>query len=462
MIDSVDPAEIFPDPYARRFNWDHWKYIIQRHEMTIGEIRKLYGARAFAIPDDMQSDLYTSMDDQRAEDTISSPQPKLAKSMEARRQKLYVYEAWFKDEREKFQPDRKSNDEEFDALQMDEDPESESFGYVLGKWVPKYPFGRCVVVCESVILEDTPNTLPHGRCPFIPAKFEPSDNPFIPGIATNVMTIANKMNDLISRKHAYAQSEIERPMTMEVGGFPDPNMWNYIPNKSNKLIAVNPGKELTRRMPVETPQFVDLMLQQYQQYLDMASGSSAIMRGNISDGAQISAEALASLQNFASSRLALSAKMFSNAKKELTYQVMWWIRRTYDMKLSFTAMQADGTKRSFDWESDKATFESDDEDQIAKVMSEESYLVQIKSGTGTPNAKGQQQAVADKLMDRNALTIEAYLDAYEYPNRQQIAQQLSQEETDDIKAASFGKEVGVNIKEFQKNELKPAGRKERI
>jgi hypothetical protein len=199
-------------------------------------------------------------------------------------------------------------------------------------------------------------------------------------------------------------------------------------------------------------------LQQYQQYMDLISGSSAIMRGNISDGAQLSAEALSSLQNTASSRVGLKAKYLASAVMELTFQLMWLIRATYDEKITLQVTMPDGSSQSIDWESDRAIFLEGDEDAIAQLTSQESYIVDIRAGTGTPNAAAAMQGVADKLYDRKAITRLAYLDAYQFPNRQVIDKQKEEEEKQDIAAEALGRATGIGVKRIEKEQFQ-AGRK---
>lgn len=459
-ISRVHPDHMHVDPKADELNWDCMSYIIQEHEMEIGQIRVQWPITGYDISDSEESPMFTSMMDQRSEDTVLSVVPKIGQTGSAKRQALKVLECWFKPTTLKFVPQRETQeyiDERGIKQYRYMDVLLDEEGYVLGNWVPAYPKGRCLIMCQGVILEDIPNRLPHGRCPYIPVIQAPSENLFIPGDATRILKVAMKMNDRVSDIHAYSQSETQRPMHAEIGVFPNQQYWKRVPNKANKIIPINPGRQFLRPPPVEIPQFNWELLRLYQSWMDMISGSSAVMRGTISDGAQLSAEALSSLQNFASSRLALKAKNLAAAEMELTFHLMWLIRRTYDEKITVQVTMPDGTSSTIDWESDRETFESGDEQAIARLTSQESYIVTIKAGTGAPNAQAAQQAVADKLMDRKALTKEAYLDAYQYPQRQLIAKQLNEQEKQDLAAEALGKQTGMNVKRLEK--LSGPGRK---
>lgn len=467
-IESVHPDDIYPDTRAKKFSWDSMDYIIQEHSMEIGDIRQKYPVEGFRIQDDAETAQYTSMNDSKSEDTILSPIPKLAKGPSWKRQRIKVYECWFKNSILKFVPQRENSKEETDEdgnvhtiykpLVLDEE------GYVVGDWLPAYPAGRCIVVAERVILEDMANRLPHGKCPFVLIKFSSSENPYIPGDATRIMVVVDKINHLLGELHMQAGSDIQRAMLVEMGTLANKESYKRIPNKANKAILVNPGRigHIMRMQPTEVPQFVWTLIGLYQQLLDMVAGSSAIMRGQISDGAQMSAEAMSALQSQASSRVRMKAKYFAGSVKELGYQIFWLIRRVYDENIKVQVTLPDGSTTSFDWESDKAVFETGDEQEIQRLISQESHFVSIKAGTGDPNAKEARQAAADHLYDRNAIDRIALLDAYEYPNRQEINNRMKNQFRDNIAAEAMGRKLGIATVKAEKGDRPSAGRETKL
>lgn len=467
-IECVHPDDMYPDPKAKKFSWEYMDFIIQEHSMEIGDIRRKYPVQGFRIADDAETAQYTSMQDQKSEDTILSPIPKLAKGPSWSRQRIKVYECWFKDSILKFVPQTKPTREETDELGnvktiykplvTDED------GYVVGDWLPAYPAGRCIVASERILLEDMANRLPHGKAPFIPIKFAPTENPYVAGDATRIMVVVDKINHLLGELHAYAGSEIQRSMIVEMGALANKENYKRIPNKSNKAILVNPGRigHIMRMPPTEVPQFVWTLLQMYQSLLDMVAGSSAIMRGQISDGAQMSAEAMSALQSQASSRVTMKAKYFMASVKELGRQMLWLARRTYDENVKVQVTLPDGSTTSFDWESDKAVFETGDEQEIARLISQESHFIGIKTGTGQPNAKEARQAAADHLYDRNAIDRISLLDAYEYPNRQEINNRMKTQFRDNIAAEAAGRKLGIATVKAEKGEKHTMGAPEKF
>lgn len=466
FIDYVHPEDMYPDPKAKRFNWDCMDYIIQRHELEIGDIREKWKVEGFRLADEAETAQYTSMEDTKNQDSIVSPIPKLAKGPEWKRQKIKVYECWFKDSRLKFvpqtEPTREVTDElgnvktEYKPLVVDDE------GYVVGDWKPAYPAGRCIITAERIILEDMQNRLPHGKPPFVMVKFAPSENPYIAGDATRILNIVDKINNVLADIHAYGQKEIQRPMLIELGCLANKQLYKRLPNKAGKMIIVNQGAiargALMRMPPVEIPQFAWMLVDRYQMMLDMVAGSSSMMKG-VSDSTQLSAEAIDKLsaQSGASRRVAMKAKYFAAAAKELGDQTVWLMRYTYDEKITVQATMPDSSTASFDWESDKATFEAGDIEEIQRVVSQEDHIISIKSGTGTPDAKQARVQQALSFYDRNLIDRIATLDAAEFPDRQAINSRMAQQFKDRIAAEAAGRKMGLSVMKAERGEKSSAG-----
>lgn len=463
-IEHIDPEDVYPDPYAKQFTWEYWDYVIHKHEMEIGDIRQRWPITGFDVPDESESSMYSSMETQKAEDNIISPIPKLAKGPAVKRQKISVFECWFKDSRLKFVPlygepttelnEYGQKEEITKPFQYDED------GYIIGHWLPAFPNGRCMVVSEHVILQDLENRLPHGKAPITPVKFSPSKNPFITGDAVRVLILADKINDVLANIHSYSQREIQRPMIVEMGTLINQQHYKRIPNKANKIIPVNMGKigGIMRLAFQEIPQFAWTLVSSYQSLMDLVSGSSAIMRGGIQDGAQLSAQAMQQLQSAASSRVTMKHKQLNTGIKEVGRQMAWLIRRTYDQKIQVQVTGADGSPANFDWESDKQVFESGDVEEIAKLVSMEDFTVGIKPGTGSPQAKEARMQAAMGLYDKKAIDRIELLTASEYPNRQAINQRMENQFKDRMAAEAMGRKLGLATVKAEKGvETKPAG-----
>lgn len=444
---KVDLDRIFPDPSCSDLNCKNMDYLIERHDMEIGEIQSQYplaAARVNAYMDELISD--TSVQSRNNEDYIQSPQPKLARNSAVHRQKIAVLEAWIRDTRLKFEPIilDGTSDDYTQRFKLDDE------GYIIGNWVKRYPNGRLIVCTASTILYDDSNPFPHGQFPYVFPQGMPSSTPFAAGNAIRIMVVTRKLNDMVQAIHRYFQSEIPRPMMQDSGAIMDPNMQQNVPNDPEYILELAQGKRFERRPAMDIPASVYTYIQLLQAILDMTSGSAGVMRGQLEEGSQLSAEAMNNLQQFASSRLALEARFFNTAVKQLGYQLMWILRMIVKSNLKLTVQLPTGKTQTIDWESDRDVFERGDPNEIQMLRAREDYLVNIKAGTGSPGAKQSQIAYFQSLFNDNAIDRAAFLDGIEFPNRAAINERMRSDELENIAAMGFGKELGANIKEFLK------------
>jgi hypothetical protein len=247
-------------------------------------------------------------------------------------------------------------------------------------------------------------------------------------------------------------------MQMDSGAIFDPALAQSVPNDPSFLLELTPNKRFERRIAVDVPPLVFNYLQNLQGMTDMASGTSSIMRGTISDGSQMSAQTMQQLQQFASSRLALSAKFFNGAARKLGRQGMWIVRATVKEAIKVQVTMPDGKQEEIDWESDRKTFDGGNPNAIRNLRAKEDYMITIKASTGMPGAVQQEQARASGLFNDKAIDREAYLDAIQYPGRRNIVDRMRAQELEDIQAAGIGRQLGVNLKEAVKQE-QPGRRK---
>jgi hypothetical protein len=444
-IDKMDFRNMYLDPDARVLHWSEMDYIIEVHEMEIGEIRTQYPLRGHLVnPEEteMTNQATPSFYDQG--DYIQSPQPKLAKDLVFRKQKIPVYECWLKDSRLKFIPNTLTK-----PYELDED------GYLVGNFKPRFPDGRLIIVAAGVVLKDIPNPYAHGQFPYIFAQGNPTGNPFTIGDAARIMTVTRKMNDIMKRVHKYAQSEIERPIVGTEGAIADPNVTESIPNTSDYFLQLVQGGEIHRMPATDIPAFVLPYLQSLQSAMDLISGSSTIMRGGLPPGAQLSQDTIDQMRQQASARMALEVQYWNAAMKQLGYQLAWNIRQTMDEKIKITIMMPDNTPQTIDWESDRKVFERGDPNEIARLRSQEDYMIEIKAGSGEPNGKQNQQAQLLDLFRLNGIDRQALLDGIQFPGRQTVIPRMRQKELEDITAMGTAKQIGVGLRnEIKKTEPK--------
>jgi hypothetical protein len=453
-LDLIATDEIFFDPACKELDCQFMDYIIQKHTMEMGDIQHQYPLSAKQVATSANQLLSDSSVSSRNDgDYIQSPVPKLARNP-GRQQKIEVLECYIRDSRLKFEPlilDARKPEYK-DRFKLDED------GYIIGEWVPRYPDGRLIIVTSDVVLKDIPNPFPHGEFPYVFPEGDPSEKPYVVGDAAKIMAVTRKYNDISSDVHRFYKSEVPRPMQMDSGAIFDPALAQNVPNDPTYILELTPNKRFERRIASDVPTLVYNYLQNLSGFVDMASGTSAIMRGTISDGSQMSVQTMERAQQFASSRLALAAKLYNTAARKLGRQLMWILRATIKEDIKVLVTMPDGKQEEIDWRSDRKVFDSGDPTKIRQLRATQDYMITIKASTGMPGAVQQEQARASGLFNDKAIDREAYLDAIQYPGRRNIVDRMRAQELEDIQAAGIGRQLGVNLKEAVKQE-QPGRRK---
>lgn len=434
--------DIFWDPACKLLDCDSMDYVIQRHSMEIGEIQAQYPLSAAIVPPeatDMISD--TSATARNNDDYIQSPQPKLARDTSAGRQKITVLELWIKDSQMKFEPMVLDSTSPYyeNRYQTDRD------GYIIGKWVKRYPTGRQVVTTSASVLKDLANPYPHGQFPFIFAQGMPSSTTCAPGNAMRILVVTRKMNAIIRDLMAYFQSEIKRPMYATPGAILNPEMAQNVPNDPTYVLEIERNGRLERRPAVDVPGSVYTLLQMLQQFLDMVSGSGGLMRGILEESDQLSVQAMAQAEQYESSRLALEAKFFRVASVQIFYQLMWFVRALVRSKIKLQLKLPTGEQMTVDWKSDREVFERGDPTEIQNLRAREDYTVGIRAGTGAPGAQAQQHAAFSQLYKEGAIDRQAYLEGIQFPGRDDIVKRMRNQELEDINAKAQGRAMGLTI-----------------
>jgi len=457
VISKIDPAKCSFDPKAKRLNWDDLGYIVVEEEMDLGAAREQYKGGAHLIQPDMTKST-TGKKDGMFGNHITSPVPNEIQGASSMRNRIKMREVWFKDYRLKFvaneitvsnpefipnpnmdpeAPDEIHNPEyDPDCAETYSTYEVDDDGYVVGRWLPAYPDGRCIVLAEAKVVLDFPNPYFHKRAPFSFYIGAPSTKLLTTGLLTDLAVLDMKRNDLLSRIHRMAQCEIERPMIAETNTFRTPRDWMKMNGGPNSVIVTNPGRPFLRMPPTEIPQFAFILLARYDQDEMTLLALSGVMQGQIAEGAQLSGEAMMGLQGLGTAMLKMEGEFIAQGNTELGYQLMWLQRQTYDFGIKVTVNLPDGTSEEVEWDDDSAASE---------------YVVTISSGTGLPGAEQAAQNAALPLFKAGVIDQQACLDDLRRPDGPQIIQRMKAAELAKLEATSFGRGLGNQVKDAFKD-----------
>jgi len=444
-IDLLDPSRVYIDPDAPSLRPEDAKYVVVESMMDLGEIRDAYRERGNLVEYADAQPFSMDRGQHRFNNMVQTP-IKYNYAQDGGEAKLVkVYECWLRDLRLKFEPDEgvQEGEEETDpelypGYRVDKD------GYISGRWVPRYPGGRVIVTAGPYVLKDAPNPWSHNHFPFVFYKPTPSRKLLVPGDAFYIHQVTRKIDQLQRSGLRFADSEVERPILASINALAKPRQWWNMRNKSNDILWLNSNQQFNRMEPSDLPPFYFPMLQFLQQQLDNTSGISGVLRGNIADGAQMSAEALNSLQSFASARLKQKATALAETAKELGYQLMWCMRDLYREKINLTINGPDGEPVTVDWTGDRIELVEGTE-QGREIVAAQSYLVDIEPGTGIPGSQEQQAAQALTLFKANGIDRIVLLQRLGYKDAAQIDQRMKQAELERLTAQAAGKAFGADV-----------------
>jgi hypothetical protein len=464
IIQRLDPNNVYFDPTARRLNWDDLQFIIHEEYMDLGAARKIFKSTAFKIEAFFQETDKNKHDDGMYGFNLTSPVPNPIEGNPGTRNKVKIMEGWIKDDRQKFVADlevvdnrqfipdddnpgqnRLNPDYDSDKPETYTRPKVDEDGYVVGSWEPAYPHGRCIVVAgDKVVLRDFANPYWHNRAPFVFYRGRPSKRLVTTGDLMNIIRIDKKLNDVYQRIHIMAQQEIERPIIAEVNTFRTPRAWFRMSGQASAVIVKNPGREFMRMPFTEIPQFVFAYINLLQQALDKCTSMPGVMKGQIAEGAQLSAEAMTSLQGVAGAPLKMKAELIAEGMKELGYQLMWLIRETYPQNITVQVNLPDAAVKQVVWNTDDAAND---------------YLVDIDSASGLGGGHQANFMQMMQLKREGIIDQTAVLQGLRFGGWAQIVNRMKQQRSQDIHDSAMGKGMGTQIKQFEKKDV---GREEKL
>lgn len=464
VIHRVDPQCIAFDPKAKRLKWEDMGFLIYTDTFDLNVARKLFKGGAAKIGAVFQEVKEPENDDNMYGTNLKSPVPNPIAGNQSNRDRIEISECWFKDGREKFQADtetvlnkpfiddpdspgtKKANpDHDKDKPEVYTRPAVDAAGFVVGQMVPAYPHGRCIVTAGNKrVALDFANPYWHNKAPYVFFRGRPTRSLITTGDLCNIMKLDKKINDILSRIHIMAQNEIERPMVAFTNTFKTPRAWFKMSGQATAVIVKTPGSEFGRLPVTEIPQFPFVYLDILQRQLEKQLAIAGIMSGQMAEGAQLSAEAIGSVQGMATSVLKMKAELIAEGIKELGYQLSWNIRETYPENITVNLQQPDGTSIPVQWDENNAAAD---------------YMVDIESSSGMP---GQQDAGAaqviplyrEGLIDRDAAL---QMLRKQVPNWKQVAARMKTDNLKKIEADATGRAMGTNLKKLESNKESAGG-----
>lgn len=444
IIDRINPMNCYPDPKATRWKWSQMAYFIVEQSEEIGTVRRRFQDKARLIDKNLSEPADPNKEKWAGSQLmVLTGQKKQWQSGQERLQ-IQVKECWLHDDRSVFRgyeetyEDEKGNTKS--RVMIDDD------GYVIGQWERAYPYGRMIVTAaDKLILRDIKNPYWHKDLPFEFCPMGPSANGklFTIGKAAPLLGIERKINDIETRVHSYAQSEIERPMMADAGALPTNAQWFRLGNRSRQMVILNKGYNIVRPQPVETPQFAIGYLGRLTQYKNETLGMSGILKGEIPEGLQMSAQGMQDIQGTAQGRMNMSSVYVGGTMKRIGNKMLWLQRETYRKDLKAQVFTPEGEQITVDW----------NEEALGN-----DYFVDIDLAANQP---GGQQAIINQAISlkRESLVDRPYcLSVSGIEGWETIDQRMNARREKEITAQAFARTFGINVKRAEKQDEGPTNK----
>ncbi len=432
VVDRVDPLNCFPDPKAVRWKWSLMDYFIVKEDLDIGVARARFPDKAAEIDESLAEPPEKASEKWSSSQMLVLPGQKKQWQSGVERQRIQLKECWLHDSRMKF-----VGHEITDPLTGESEVELDDEGYVVGQWERAYPNGRMIVTAaDRKVLEDIANPYWHNGLPFEFCPMAPhAGKLFTVGKAAPVLAIERKVNDIESRVHSYAQSEIERPMVAHYGALPTNAAWFALKGQSRNMVIIQRGYEIFRPLPVEIPAFVGPYLMRLYAYKDQIVGQGGILRGDVAEGAQLSATSVAMMQGAAQGRLNMQSVYIADAMRRIGEKMLSLMRETYRKGLKAKVFTPEGKQIDVEWNE--------------KDISNE-FFVEVDIAANQPG--GQQQIMNQAIqLKREELVDRAYVLAVTgIEGWEAIDARMKEHKKEEIFTQAAGKQLGVNIKKIEK------------
>ena len=400
LLKRVDPRHINPDPLSTTF--EGCRYIIEARPMDLSDIRELFPLRGQEVGSEAAFTLNRRGETRADEIEVSQGSSGSVHTI-GERQRALVKEMWIRDDRKEFIPE------------LDEDGNEilDSDGKAVGRVQKIYPHGRLVITANKVLLLDIANPFRHGQFPYTFFPGRVSARLLSYGDVEVLARIEDKINQLHKDMIKNARVNMNSPWIVDSHAFDSPSKMHNITNVPGLVLPVRPGAKVYRLPPAELPQFIFPMLNWLKGIFDDVLGIQSISRGQLEKGAQLSAEAIQSLQGTATSRIRLKSRLLENSLKHLGHLLQWNIRQFYPAGLQTEMADPSnpGKKVALTW---------------SDAAAQSDYAVAVQAGSSLPGSKQSMSAMALALWNAGLLGPRTTLKMMEFPGADAAVEERKQ------------------------------------
>ncbi len=436
VYESQDPFYSFPDPAAKDTNKD-CGYFVDAEPTDVRIIKRRYPDKKEFIKPDIQDLLRGSKTDFAPLKFRSPVDNKVivegSGSMDlVEKDQALLITVWIR-------PDYPELLDEFEEIQKN-DPETGAPGY---EQHAKYPNGRKIVLCNGVLLEDSPIGYDDNEIPFhryvnylLPREFwgisevEQLEGPqkIFNKLISFVLDVMTLMGNPIWKVHGASGVDPEN-----------------LTNRPGLVVEWDgdPAHEPKREEGVQLQPYVLQVIDRMGEWFDSIAGAQDITRGVQPTGVT-AASAISTLQEAAHTRIRQKARNLDFYLQNVGRQ---WLSRTLQFRTApemYRLTNNEGVSKYFKMHVEPYPREdgTDGRRVIVQKYNEQGMLdpetglktfelrgkfdVRVATGSSLPFAKAERDNKLFALFDRQIIDSEEVLKTSEYPNWQAVVQRMEQ------------------------------------
>lgn len=398
---NIDTRFMHVDPFAKGYRRSQMRYLIEDCVMDLSEVRRRWPHK------NVEPDTNGNISPNRYGSDVADLPLKAGGDGEYTigvRHRVVVKECWINSDRMWHEPQR---DKDGNFIRN-------SDGEIITEWKKKYPYGRHLVVANGKLLVDQPNPFNHGEFPYVFYPLRVCDKIFSYGIAEPLLCISDKLNRLTKDMMANLRVSMNTPWVIDRHAFDTAQKFRMLTHEPGLILPVATGAKVERLQAGELPQSVFVFVEYLRGVFDDIIGIQGVSRGQTQKGSQMSADAISQLQQSATARVRLKARLMETSLRQLGFMLQYNIRQFYDSDFKVAVVKPGSEDKVLvEWNS---------------KLDKGNYSLDIEVGSSLPGAKEAGTALFMKLFEKGILPREWTIRMLEIPGGEKIIEDIRERE----------------------------------
>lgn len=419
-ISLTDPRCVWPDPYAKTWDWDEHKFVIIARPMDLSDIQSMWPAKGKLVKADEDFTYIETGAQSSAQNSliIKSIMAEPKGVTPGRRERALVLECYLKDDRTRaICPEYEMGEEECETDDV--------------QYIKRYPGRRLLIVAGDVLLRDSANPYDHGDPPLTAFPEGPYSQLFESPPITFLNILERKIDQLLRAGYENNIVHANNQWVVDRNAFTKPEQFKTISQNPKQIFIVRPGSRIQRLAPGQLPpdyfQFVDMC----GKLMDDILGITDINRGQLQKGAQLAADSVQQLQGAGLQRMKMKVALDKEGTIQLGRQFYSNLRQFYPSEMIVKAKDPAGEPIEFNWKSS----------DFKNV-----YGMKIEAGANTAAGKMSALQQAVKLFEHGIVDAEFVIQAAGLPNGPELSRRVEEKRMKLAEAGYVKQAINLGVK----------------